>query len=223
MLVAFDDLTPAMAARALGINPSAFRVRLHRARRRFLAALDVRAASPPEPKWRSHDRASGNRSTARGRPGARRVRHQRGPLRPHRGHARRPAPAAGPHGAAAADRDAGDRRRRGHPDDRRRLGGERDQRAAPLPQQPAVHARASRATASGTRRSSARRSGAPRRSPSREPGRPRSGMRRRIRAAGARRCDCPPACGRARRAARAERCRAASPPAPRSTAATPSM
>jgi DNA-directed RNA polymerase specialized sigma24 family protein len=41
MLVAFDDLTPAMAARALGINPSAFRVRLHRARRRFLAALDV--------------------------------------------------------------------------------------------------------------------------------------------------------------------------------------
>ncbi len=40
MLVAFDDLTPAMAARALGINSSAFRVRLHRARRRFLAALD---------------------------------------------------------------------------------------------------------------------------------------------------------------------------------------
>jgi DNA-directed RNA polymerase specialized sigma24 family protein len=40
MLVAFDDLTPAMAARALAINPSAFRVRLHRARRRFLAALD---------------------------------------------------------------------------------------------------------------------------------------------------------------------------------------
>ncbi len=41
MLVAFDDLTPAMAARVLGINPTAFRVRLYRARRRFLAALDV--------------------------------------------------------------------------------------------------------------------------------------------------------------------------------------
>jgi DNA-directed RNA polymerase specialized sigma24 family protein len=41
MLVAFDDLTPAMAARVLGINPTAFRVRLFRARRRFLAALDV--------------------------------------------------------------------------------------------------------------------------------------------------------------------------------------
>ena len=41
MLVAFDDLTPAMAACVLGINPTAFRVRLYRARRRFLAALDV--------------------------------------------------------------------------------------------------------------------------------------------------------------------------------------
>lgn len=41
MLVAFDDLTPATAARVLGINPTAFRVRLYRARRRFLAALEV--------------------------------------------------------------------------------------------------------------------------------------------------------------------------------------
>lgn len=41
MLVAFDDLTPTMAARVLGINPTAFRVRLYRARRRFLAALDA--------------------------------------------------------------------------------------------------------------------------------------------------------------------------------------
>ncbi len=40
MLVALDDLTPAMAARVLGINANAFRVRLFRARRRFLAALD---------------------------------------------------------------------------------------------------------------------------------------------------------------------------------------
>jgi RNA polymerase sigma-70 factor (ECF subfamily) len=49
LLVAWEDLTPAQAARALGINASAFRVRLLRARRRFCAALehdDVAVAVP---------------------------------------------------------------------------------------------------------------------------------------------------------------------------------
>jgi hypothetical protein len=55
MLVAFEDLTPGMAARV----------------------------SPPEPKWRPHDRASGNRST--GRPQSQ---HQRRSLPPHRGDTR---------------------------------------------------------------------------------------------------------------------------------------
>jgi RNA polymerase sigma-70 factor, ECF subfamily len=39
LLIAWDDLTPTQAARALGINPVAFRVRLHRARRRCATAL----------------------------------------------------------------------------------------------------------------------------------------------------------------------------------------
>jgi RNA polymerase sigma-70 factor (ECF subfamily) len=45
LLVAWEDLTPAQAARALGINPTAFRVRLLRARRRLQALLadDVRS------------------------------------------------------------------------------------------------------------------------------------------------------------------------------------
>lgn len=38
-LVAWDDLTPTQAARSLGCSPVAFRVRLHRARRRFERAL----------------------------------------------------------------------------------------------------------------------------------------------------------------------------------------
>jgi RNA polymerase sigma-70 factor, ECF subfamily len=42
LLIAWEDLTPTQAARALGINPVAFRVRLHRARRRCTAALDSR-------------------------------------------------------------------------------------------------------------------------------------------------------------------------------------
>ena len=52
LLVAWEDLTPAQAARSLGIKPSAFRVRLLRARRRFRAALEeaTPAAAPP----RSH-------------------------------------------------------------------------------------------------------------------------------------------------------------------------
>jgi RNA polymerase sigma-70 factor, ECF subfamily len=46
LLVALDDLTPAMAARALGISAVAFRVRLFRARRRLLALLDAPAPAP---------------------------------------------------------------------------------------------------------------------------------------------------------------------------------
>ena len=40
LLIAWEELTPSEAARALGINPTAFRVRLLRARRRLRAKLD---------------------------------------------------------------------------------------------------------------------------------------------------------------------------------------
>lgn len=40
LLVAWEDLAPVQAARALGLNPTAFRVRLLRARRRLRAALE---------------------------------------------------------------------------------------------------------------------------------------------------------------------------------------
>ena len=40
LLVAWEDLTPTQAARALRINPTAFRVRLLRARRRLRARLE---------------------------------------------------------------------------------------------------------------------------------------------------------------------------------------
>jgi RNA polymerase sigma factor (sigma-70 family) len=40
LLVAWEDLAPAQAARALGLKPTAFRVRLLRARRRLRAALE---------------------------------------------------------------------------------------------------------------------------------------------------------------------------------------
>jgi RNA polymerase sigma factor (sigma-70 family) len=40
LLVAWEDLAPAQAARVLGVKPTAFRVRLLRARRRLRAALD---------------------------------------------------------------------------------------------------------------------------------------------------------------------------------------
>jgi len=43
LLVAWEDLTPTQAAKALGINPAAFRVRLLRVRRRFRASLDESA------------------------------------------------------------------------------------------------------------------------------------------------------------------------------------
>src|SRR5215210_4197731 len=39
LLVAWEDLSPKLAARTLGIGVGAFRVRLHRARRRFRDAL----------------------------------------------------------------------------------------------------------------------------------------------------------------------------------------
>jgi RNA polymerase sigma-70 factor, ECF subfamily len=44
LLVSWEDLTPTQAARSLGINPAAFRVRLLRARRRLLAKLDDASA-----------------------------------------------------------------------------------------------------------------------------------------------------------------------------------
>ena len=49
LLVAWEDLTPGQAAKALGISPVAFRVRLLRARRRFRASLEEAQASPPSP------------------------------------------------------------------------------------------------------------------------------------------------------------------------------
>jgi RNA polymerase sigma factor (sigma-70 family) len=44
LLVAWEDLTPTQAARSLDINPTAFRVRLLRARRRMRAALQESTA-----------------------------------------------------------------------------------------------------------------------------------------------------------------------------------
>jgi len=44
LLIAWEDLTPSQAARALGINPTAFRVRLLRARRRLRTKLEAATA-----------------------------------------------------------------------------------------------------------------------------------------------------------------------------------
>ena len=56
LLIAWDDLTPVQAARSLGISRTAFRVRLHRARRQLQNELatrpDVRRVSQKEPNWR---------------------------------------------------------------------------------------------------------------------------------------------------------------------------
>ena len=56
LLIAWDDLTPALAAASLGISPAAFRVRLHRARRRLSELLTKQASvsrvSAPQPNWR---------------------------------------------------------------------------------------------------------------------------------------------------------------------------
>jgi len=46
ILIAWDDLTPAQAARTLGITPVAFRVRLLRARRRFERSLAAQGPAP---------------------------------------------------------------------------------------------------------------------------------------------------------------------------------
>src|SRR5262245_29781499 len=46
LLIAWEELTPTQAARALGINPAAFRVRLLRARRRLRAKLDEPRLAP---------------------------------------------------------------------------------------------------------------------------------------------------------------------------------
>ena len=49
LLTAWEDLAPKDAARVLGIKPTAFRVRLLRARRRIQAKLD---SAPPSPENR---------------------------------------------------------------------------------------------------------------------------------------------------------------------------
>jgi RNA polymerase sigma-70 factor (ECF subfamily) len=46
LLIAWEDLTPALAARALGISQTTFRVRLHRARRRLQSALAEKSGRP---------------------------------------------------------------------------------------------------------------------------------------------------------------------------------
>jgi RNA polymerase sigma-70 factor (ECF subfamily) len=55
LLIAWDDLTPALAAASLGISPTAFRVRLHRARRRLSDLLTKQASVNPvsahQPNW----------------------------------------------------------------------------------------------------------------------------------------------------------------------------
>jgi RNA polymerase sigma factor (sigma-70 family) len=56
LLIAWDDLTPAQAAASLGISRTAFRARLHRARRRLRSELATRPATrrvpAQQPKWR---------------------------------------------------------------------------------------------------------------------------------------------------------------------------
>jgi RNA polymerase sigma-70 factor (ECF subfamily) len=56
LLVAWEDLTPALAAASLGITPAAFRVRLHRARRRLSDRLTERVPATGLPgsqtNWR---------------------------------------------------------------------------------------------------------------------------------------------------------------------------
>lgn len=43
LLIAWEDLTPALAAASLGISAAAFRVRLHRARKRLINQLERRS------------------------------------------------------------------------------------------------------------------------------------------------------------------------------------
>ena len=46
LLVAWEELTPAEASRSMGVSPTAFRVRLHRARHRLRRALEQNANAP---------------------------------------------------------------------------------------------------------------------------------------------------------------------------------
>lgn len=56
LLIAWEDLSPALAAKSLGISGPAFRVRLHRARRRLSDLLAEPASPSPvsiqQPDWR---------------------------------------------------------------------------------------------------------------------------------------------------------------------------
>jgi RNA polymerase sigma-70 factor (ECF subfamily) len=56
LLIAWEDLTPSQAAASLGITAAAFRVRLHRARRRLSDRLTERVPAgglpPSAPNWR---------------------------------------------------------------------------------------------------------------------------------------------------------------------------
>src|SRR5215471_3223492 len=49
LLVAWEDLTPALAARSLGVTQAAFRVRLHRGRRRLQRLLEADVAASRVP------------------------------------------------------------------------------------------------------------------------------------------------------------------------------
>jgi RNA polymerase sigma-70 factor (ECF subfamily) len=59
LLIAWEDLTPSQAARSLGLNPTAFRVRLLRARSRLRAGLDAAAAEDRCPPHLVHVDAEG--------------------------------------------------------------------------------------------------------------------------------------------------------------------
>ncbi|MBN8869937.1 MAG: sigma-70 family RNA polymerase sigma factor [Solirubrobacterales bacterium] len=48
LLVAWEELSPAEAARSMGIRPATFRVRLHRARSRLKQTLEELSATPAE-------------------------------------------------------------------------------------------------------------------------------------------------------------------------------
>jgi RNA polymerase sigma factor (sigma-70 family) len=54
LLIAWEDLTPSQAARALGLSPATFRVRLLRARRRLRVQLDAAAVEAHRPAHLVH-------------------------------------------------------------------------------------------------------------------------------------------------------------------------
>jgi RNA polymerase sigma factor (sigma-70 family) len=54
LLIAWEDLTPSQAARALGLSPTAFRVRLLRARRRLRVQLEAAAVEDLRPAHLVH-------------------------------------------------------------------------------------------------------------------------------------------------------------------------